>query len=128
MKRQAQHCVNVLLKELQESDMTYKEMMEVSGFSYFWLIRLIKNLKKEKLVHVCGYYKNIRGQETIKIYRYGKGKDAKRNSLTAAERQKIHRDRKKIQIIPTSLIRVPDYEDRNTRSYKPDSQRLDAVV
>lgn len=104
MKRQARHCVNVLLKALQESDLTYKEMEEISGFSYHWLVKLIKQLKKEKIVHVCGYYKDAMGRDTIQIYRYGKGRDAKRSKLTGTEKQRSYLRRKSLKSIPTSLI------------------------
>lgn len=104
MKPQARHCVNVLLKALQESDLTYKEMGDISGFSYFWLVKLIKQLKREKVLHVCGYYKDVNGKETIKIFRYGKGRDAKRFKLTGTEKQRNYLRRKQQVIIPTSLI------------------------
>jgi hypothetical protein len=104
MRRQDQHCYNILIKALQENDMTYKEMMEISGFSYFCLVRLTKRLKEEKIVHVCGYYKDAMGRDTIQIYRYGKGRDAKRSKLTGTEKQRSYLRRKNLKSIPTSLI------------------------
>lgn len=106
MRKQDKHCVDVLLRALEENDMTYKEMAAISGFSVFGLVRIIKRLKQEGLVHVCGYNKDAMGRDTIKIYRYGKGKDAKRSKLPGAEKQRMYVERKKIKLIPTSLLQT----------------------
>lgn len=104
MRRQDQHCYNILIKALQENDLTYKEMMQISGFSYFGLIRLVARLKEEKVLHICGYYKDKTGKDTIKIFRYGKGRDAKRGKMKGSEKQRNYIQRKMIKSIPTSLI------------------------
>jgi hypothetical protein len=98
------HCTNILFSELKENDMTYKEMVSISGFSIRWIIKLIKNLENKKKVHVCGYYKDSVGREKIKIWRWGRGKNLVPNKLSGAERQKMYLARMKIKQIPISLI------------------------
>lgn len=104
MNRINRHCLNILFSELQETDMSYKEMVYVSGFTIWWVIRIIKNLEKQKKVHVCGYYKDALGRETIKIWRWGKGRNVLPNKLTGAEKQRRYKNRLKLKNIPLSLI------------------------
>lgn len=92
------------MKTLKETDLTYKEMCEISGFRIWSLIRYIKKLESEKKVHVCGYYKDSLGRETIKIFRYGKGKDAIKKKLSGAEKQKNYKQRKKLNLLNMRII------------------------
>lgn len=102
MRRADKHSINVLMRALEESDLTYKEMAEISGFSIFGLNRIIKRMREQNLVHVCGYYKDCLGKDAIKVFRYGNGKDAKPTHLSAAEKQRKYAQRKKNP--PLSLI------------------------
>lgn len=103
MRRQDQACMNILMKALQESDLTYKEMSEISGFSVFGLIRIMKRLKKQNLVHVSGYYKDVRGADSIKIFSYGKGRDAKPSRLSGTEKHRLYVQRKQLKLLTKSL-------------------------
>lgn len=98
------YCYEVLMKTLKETDLTYKEMVEISGFTIWSLIKYIKKLHAEEKVHVCGYYKDSIGRETIKIFRYGKGKDAVRNKLSGADKQKNYKARKKLNLFNMRII------------------------
>lgn len=104
-RRQDQHCLNILMRALKESDLTYKEMAEISGFSIFGLVRIIKRLKEQNLVHVSGYYKDVRGADSIKIFSYGKGTDAKKNSLSSAQRTRLYVQRKQLRLLTNSFIK-----------------------
>lgn len=104
MRTQDRHCFNFLMKTLEESDLTYAEMVEVSGFSIWYLIRLMRRLSAEGKVHVCGYLKDRLGRESVKIYRFGRGKNAIPNKLTGAEKQRRYKARCKLRAIPMSLL------------------------
>lgn len=98
------HCYEVLLKTFKETDLTYKEMVDISGFSIWSIIKYIKKLESAKKVHVCGYYKDALGRETIKIFRYGNGISCKRNKMSGAEKQKKYKQRKKLNLFNIGLI------------------------
>ena len=103
MNKQSQHCYSVLIKALKESDLTYKEMSDISGFTIWWLIRWVKQAERDCRLHICGYHRDSLGRERIKVFRLGKGKAAVPQRLTGAERQRLYKKRLKLRSIPISL-------------------------
>lgn len=104
MKKQTVHCFAVLMRSLKESDMTYKEIIEVSGMSRRWAFSLIGKLHKERQVHICGFYRDALGRESIRVWRFGRGTDAKPYKASDAEKQRRYKARRKIRAIPLSLL------------------------
>ena len=98
-------CYALIIKRLIKDDATVKELTEVSGNHKVTIETLMRVFKDHGLVHVCGYEQDKYGRDLIKIYRWGKGKDAQRYRLTPAERSRRYRERKKaLALHPTSLI------------------------
>lgn len=98
-------CYALIIKRLIEDDATLLQLAEVSGNHKVTVEVLMRVFKEHGLVHVCGYEQDKYGRDLIKIYRWGKGKDAKRFKLTSAERARRYRERKRaLALHPTSLI------------------------
>ena len=55
-----------------------------------------RQLHKHKVIHIAAWEKDSRGRDIKKVYKLGKGRDAKREAMTHAERQKRCRERKKL--------------------------------
>lgn len=80
-----------LIKELLHGDMSRKELAEESGLYITTVVEYTKAMHREGVVHVCRWEPDARGKHSIPIYKLGKGKDAPRIRMTAAERQAKYR-------------------------------------
>lgn len=97
--KQNKFCHDVLMRTFKESDLTYKEMVQISGFSIWFLNKYLKKLKNKGMAHICGYYKDSLGREKIKIFRYGKGNDVMPQVVSDAERQRKYKQNKKLKLL-----------------------------
>lgn len=68
-----------------------KEMAEETGLHYVTVLEYTRELYRAGAAHIHCWDKDSHGRDLIKIYKIGKGKDAKRSALTKAERQARHR-------------------------------------
>jgi hypothetical protein len=59
------------------------------------VLHYTRELHRAKAAHICQWDKDARGRDVIKIYKIGRGKDAKREKLTAVQRQARHREKQK---------------------------------
>jgi len=96
-----------LLKFLISNDATLKQLADESGLHVITVGNLIKTFRKHKLVHICEWEMDRLGRDQTMIIRWGEGKDIKRFRMSGKERQRLHRARKKAQVIthPVSLLR-----------------------
>jgi hypothetical protein len=96
-----------LIKFLTKNDATLQQLADESGLHVITAGNLIKTFRKYKLVHICEWEMDRLGRDNKMIIRWGEGKDVKRFRMSNKERQRLHRARKKAQIIthPVSLIR-----------------------
>lgn len=74
--------------------MTAKELAFEVGVHHVTAYRIIRALKDQKLLHICGWDKDSLGRVNVPIYKFGTGRDVKRVRKTAAERQAQCRARK----------------------------------
>lgn len=95
------------IKYLMNNDATLKKLSEEINLSIITVGKLIRIFKKYKLIHVCDWENDRLGRDQIMVIRWGEGKDLKRFKMSAKERQRLHRARKKAQTIthPVSLLR-----------------------
>ena len=95
------------IKYLMKNDSTLKQLSKETNLNIITMGKLIRVFRKHKLIHVCDWEIDRLGRDQIMVLRWGNGKDAKKFSMSAKERQRLHRARKKAQIIthPVSLIR-----------------------
>ena len=84
-----------LIKLLLEGTYNCTELAEETGLHYVTVLQYTRELYRAKAAHICAWEKDIRGRDVIKVYKLGPGKDAKRESMTKAERQQRSRAKKK---------------------------------
>lgn len=76
-----------LIEALLDGVYTCAELAEVTGLHYVTVLQYTRELHRAKAAHICAWEKDDKGRDVIKIYKIGRGKDAKREKMTAAERQ-----------------------------------------
>lgn len=95
-----------LIEALLDGVYTCAELAEITGLHYVTVLQYTRELHRAKAAHICGWEKDSLGRDALKIYRLGRGKDAKREKLTAAQRQQRTRDKQKaIQLANLLTIR-----------------------
>lgn len=85
-----------LIKLLLEGTHTCAELAEATGLHYVTVLHYTRELHKVKAAHICMWEKDNRGRDLLKVYKLGEGQDAKRRKMTAMQRQKLYRERKKM--------------------------------
>ena len=85
----------LLIKYLLEGVYTCWQLAEETGLHYVTVLHYTRELYRVGAAHISSWEKDVRGRDVIKIYKLGPGKDAKREKMTAAERQQRRRDKAK---------------------------------
>ena len=85
-----------LIKLLFDGDRTCQELADETGLHYVTVLQYTRELYKVGAAHICRWEKDARDRDNLKIYKLGKGRDAKREKLTAAQRQERVRKRKQM--------------------------------
>lgn len=97
------HITNARLVEaMLDGTMSCQELAEHTGLHYVTVLQFTRAMYRAGACHIHAWEKDGRGRDVIKIYKIGRGKDAKRQKLTAAERQATVRAKRAMQ----DLIRV----------------------
>ena len=86
-----------LIEAMLDGVYTCTELAEMTGLHYVTVLHYTRELHLAKAAHICQWEKDTRGRDVIKIYKIGRGKDAKREKLTGAQRQARTREKKKAQ-------------------------------
>lgn len=87
-------CQAQLIKLLLDGVYTCYELADQTGLHYVTVLQYTRELYLAGAVHICAWEKDTLGRESVKVYKIGEGKDAKRKKLTPAQRQANHRKRK----------------------------------
>lgn len=85
-----------LILLLLDGDLTCQELADESGLHYTTVLQYTRELHKAGAAFIHHYEKDRRGRDVLKVYKLGKGKDAKRTKIPGAERQAKVRNRKKM--------------------------------
>ena len=88
-------CQAQLVKLLLEGTHTCYELAQATGLHYVTVLHYCRELHKAGAAHIAMWEKDSRGRDLLKVYKLGAGKDAKRRKMTAAERQRKYREKKK---------------------------------
>ena len=88
-----------LIEAMLDGVYTCEQLAEETGLHYVTVLQYARELHRAKAAHISSWEKDSRGRDVIKVYRIGRGKDAKREKMTAAQRQARHREKKKAQEI-----------------------------
>lgn len=84
-----------LIKLMLEGTYNCQELANETGLHYVTVLQYARELYRAGAAHICAWEKDIRGRDVIKVYKLGPGKDAKRQKLSKAERQRRSRAKKK---------------------------------
>lgn len=84
-----------LIESLLDGVYTCEELAEITGLHYVTVLYYTRELHRAKAAHICGWEKDAKGRDMIKIYKIGRGKDAKREKLSDSERQVRVRNKRK---------------------------------
>ncbi|MFM1990267.1 MAG: hypothetical protein RJA99_3224 [Pseudomonadota bacterium] len=85
-----------LVKLMLEGTYTCAELAEQTGLHYVTVLGYCRAFHREGAAHISMYEKDSRGRDSLKVYKIGPGKDAKRSKLTPAQRQERVRKRKQM--------------------------------
>ena len=93
-----------LIEAMLDGVYNCQELAEITGLHYVTVLHYTRELHRAKAAHISGWDKDSRGRDVVKIYRIGRGKDAKREKLTGAQRQARTREKKKAQEVAKIMI------------------------
>ena len=83
-----------LMKALMDNDMTYQELADHVGLHYLTVARFMRELHKQKVIHVAEWRRDARGCASAKVWAFGEAKDAKKPAPLGRTRMRIARARK----------------------------------
>lgn len=86
-----------LVKAIIEDDLTVQQLVDDTGLHYVTVQRYMRALHREGVIHICGWEKDSRGRDAIRVYRFGPGRDAKRKRKPGAVRAKEYRSKMRIR-------------------------------
>ncbi len=84
-----------LIKLLIEGVYTCQQLADETGLHYVTVLQYTRELHRFGAAHISSWEKDSRGRDILKVYKLGAGKDAKRQRMTAAQRQARTRDKKR---------------------------------
>ena len=93
-----------LIEAMLDGVYNCQELSEITGLHYVTVLQYTRELHRAKAAHICQWDKDSKGRDVIKIYRIGRGKDAKREKLTAVQRQARHRAKQKAQEVAKIMM------------------------
>ena len=83
-----------LIKAMLDGAYSCAELAEITGLHYVTVLQYTRELHAAGAAHICMWEKDIHGRDAIKVYKIGEGKDAKRQKLSAAQRQARSRSKR----------------------------------
>lgn len=95
-----------MVKHMLHGDMSCHELAEVTGLHYVTVLHYTRELHAAGAAHICGWLKDSRGRDVIKLYKIGEGKDATRERKPASARSADYRRRKRIALTHRALAGV----------------------
>jgi predicted ArsR family transcriptional regulator len=84
-----------LIEAMLDGTMSIDELAEHTGLHAVTVQRYTRELHRVGAVHIAQWEKDARGRDAIRIFKIGRGRDAKREKLTASQRQKRSREKKR---------------------------------
>ena len=84
-----------VISALLEGPCSVPELVGLSGLSANTVHEYMRALRKEGVVHIGAWEKDATGRESLRIFKFGPGKDVPRGKKTKAQIAKECRQRKK---------------------------------
>jgi predicted DNA-binding transcriptional regulator AlpA len=89
-----------MIKMMMEGTRTCAELAEETGLSTATIYDYTRELHKKKAAYIATWEPDTLGRDAKPVYMLGKGKDAVRKKLSAAERTRNYRERHRIGTEP----------------------------
>jgi len=93
----------ILIKLLIEGTRSCRELADETGMHYVTILQYCRELHKAGAVHITEWQPDARGRDMVKIYKIGKGADAKRYRITDATKSKRYRESQKLRVAQAAL-------------------------
>ena len=87
-------CYARMIEMMLHGTFSCREIADETGLHYVTVLEYTRELYRAGACHIAHWDKDSRGRDMIKIYKIGKGQDAKRHKLTKAERAERYRSKK----------------------------------
>jgi hypothetical protein len=84
-----------LIEAMLDGVYTCYELADITGLYYSTVLHYCRELHRAEAAHICGWAKDCRGRTTLRIFKIGRGKDAKLKKLTPVERNARWRQKQK---------------------------------
>ena len=84
-----------LIEAMLDGTMSIDELAEHTGLHTITVQRYTRELHRIGAVHITQWEKDSRGRDAIRIFKIGRGRDAKREKLTSAQRQARSREKRR---------------------------------
>jgi len=84
-----------LIEAMLDGTMSIDELAEHTGLHAITVQRYTRELHRAGAAHIVQWEKDVRGRDSIRIFKIGRGSDAKREKLTMAQRQARSREKKR---------------------------------
>lgn len=84
-----------LIEAMLDGTLTCQELADHTGLHYVTVLQYTRELHRAGAAHVCQWEQDSRGRHMIRVYKLGRGRDARRPKLTSAERQARTRQARK---------------------------------
>jgi len=82
-----------LVLHMLEGDHTCQELAKLTGLHYVTVLQYTRELHAAGAAHIAQWEKDNLGRDSVKVYKIGAGKDAKRHRDTPAQRTQRHRNK-----------------------------------
>jgi hypothetical protein len=93
-------------RALLDGPCSIRELKVISGLSTNTLHEYMRALRKEQVVHICGWEKDATGRESLRVFKLGPGRDAARNKKSKAQIAKECRKRKQDAKLANSFANI----------------------
>lgn len=92
-----------LIKLLLDGTRSCQELADETGLHYVTVLDYTRYLHREGAAYIVEYQQDTLGRDSIKVFKLGAGKDAKRYALTQAQRSARCRAGKRLREQQTAL-------------------------
>lgn len=96
-----------LIKAIVDDPMPAHELADEIGVAKITAYRILRALKSQSVVHICEWERDRLGRAQVPVFKFGEGRNKQRPKMTAAERQKACRDRRKLRLMSSLTAGVP---------------------
>ena len=107
-----------ITRALLDGPCSILELRMVSGLNISTLHEYMRALRKEGVVHICGWERDATGRESLRVFKLGSGKDAPRAKKSKAQIARECRKRKQDAKLSLSFAPI------DTRDAPQDPMRL----